>query len=278
MTVFEPALRARIDSLEDEITSNETNTQRFAGRTAVVTGAGQGIGESTALLFAEQGASVAVVDINGDHAESVAEKILGVGGQAIPVSCDVSRPEDVKAAVVRVVDEFGRLDILVNNAGIMRDALVHKMTEQDWDAVLSVNLKGAFLFSQAAQRIMVPQRYGKIVMTSSRSALGGSGQTNYSSSKAGLLGLASALAWELGQFGVNVNAVAPGHLTTDMTKGTAERLGKDYDEMRSQKIAANALKTVAMPRDIANVIAFLASDEASLVTGQCIFVTGRPCM
>ena len=251
---------------------------RFEGRVAVVTGAGQGIGAAVAQVFAEQGASVGVIDVVEENAARTVKTITDAGGTAMPLACNVADRDNVESSMQAVADAYGRLDILANNAGIVRDALVYKMTDEQWDAVLDVNLKGAWLCSQVAQRYMVPQEYGKIVMTASRSALGGRGQTNYSSAKAGMLGLAGALAWELGRYNINVNAVAPGHVTTDMTKGTAERLGNDYEEIKKQRIAANAVKRVAEPRDIANVIAFLASDDARYVTGQTIYATGRPHM
>ena len=193
--------------------------------------------------------------------------IRGMGRRALVVKTDVSKKDSVQAMVDQTLQEFGRLDILVNNAGITRDALLHKMTEEQWDAVIAVNLKGVFLCSQAASRPMVEQQYGKIINISSRGMLGNIGQANYSASKAGVAGLTRTLALELARYNINVNAVAPGFIDTPMTQAIP-------DKVKEKFISSIPLRRIGQPRDIANVVAFLATEEASYVTGQVIFVCG----
>src|ERR1700694_4070662 len=247
---------------------------RFADRVAVVTGAAQGIGQATALRLASEGARVAVVDVDAERAAPVVERIEAAGGQAAAYACDVSAREQVDATVEAVISRFGRVDILVNNAGITRDNLVFKMTDDEWDAVLDVNLKSVFLFTRAVQRHMVEARYGRIVSLSSRSALGNRGQANYAAAKAGIQGLTATLAIELGPFNITVNAVAPGYVATPMTDATARRVGSTPEER--QRIAAEStpLRRVAQPEEIASVIAFFASDDAAYVSGQTLYVNG----
>ncbi|HEY8347723.1 MAG TPA: 3-oxoacyl-ACP reductase FabG [Symbiobacteriaceae bacterium] len=249
---------------------------RFANRVALVTGGGRGIGAAAARTLAAQGAAVAVTDLDREPAEETAAAIRAAGGRALAIACDVTRRDQVEAAVQQTVESFGRLDILVACAGIIRDNLIHKMTDEDWDAVMSTHLRGAFLAVQAAQRQMVPQRYGKIVLTSSVSALGNRGQANYSAAKAGLQGLTRTLAIELGPFNINVNAVAPGFIETRMTRAVAERTGVDYETLKAQAAETIPLRRVGQPQDVANVIAFLCSDEASYVSGEIIYVAGGP--
>jgi len=249
---------------------------RFANRVALVTGGGRGIGAAAARTLAAQGAAVAVTDLDREPAEETAAAIRAAGGRALAIACDVTQRDQVEAAVQQTVESFGRLDILVACAGIIRDNLIHKMTDEDWDAVISTHLRGAFLAVQAAQRQMVPQRYGKIVLTSSVSALGNRGQANYSAAKAGLQGLTRTLAIELGPFNINVNAVAPGFIETRMTRAVAERTGVDYETLKAQAAETIPLRRVGQPQDVANVIAFLCSDEASYVSGEIIYVAGGP--
>jgi 3-oxoacyl-[acyl-carrier protein] reductase len=245
---------------------------RFDGRVAIITGAAQGIGAGTAKRFAEEGAAVAVLDINEDKAQETA---AGLGAtKAVGVGCDVADSASVEAAVGRVVEELGGLHILVNNAGITRDNLLFKLSEDDWDAVMGVHLKGAFLMSKAAQKTFVEQKYGKILNLSSVSALGNRGQANYSAAKAGIQGFTRTLALELGPFGVNVNAIAPGFIATEMTDETARRLKMDVEEFRKLNADANPVKRVGYPEDIAAAAAFLCSDEASYITGQTLYVDG----
>ncbi len=200
--------------------------------------------------------------------------ITEAGGTAIALGCDVSQADQVEAGFTRVAEALGRVDILVNNAGITRDNLLFKMSEEDWDAVINTHLKGSFLCSRAAQKYMVQQRYGKIVSLSSTSALGNRGQANYSAVKAGLQGLTKTLAIELGPFNINVNAVAPGFIDTEMTRATARRMGVDPDAAIAHASQEIPLRRVGQPEDVANVIAFLVSDDASFVSGQVIYING----
>jgi 3-oxoacyl-[acyl-carrier protein] reductase len=244
---------------------------KFKDRVALVTGGGRGIGAATARLFAAEGARVAVSDLDEAPAREVASAVGGLG-----VACDVSDRGSVEAMVGRVVAELGRLDILVTCAGIIRDNLIFKMNDEDWDAVIDTHLKGTFLCARAAQKPMVDQKYGKMVFLSSTSALGNRGQANYSAAKAGLQGMARTLAIELGPFNVNVNTVAPGFVETRMTRATAERMGMDYETFKLGAASQIPLRRVGQPEDIASVIAFLCSDESSFVSGQNIYVRGGP--
>ncbi|RJQ11137.1 MAG: glucose 1-dehydrogenase [Bacillota bacterium] len=248
----------------------------FQGRVAFVTGGGRGIGAATCERLATGGAAVGVADLDPGPAEEVAARIRAAGGQALSLTCDVTRREDVERAVGRVVEEFGRLDILVACAGVTRDNLIHKMTDDDWDSVMATHLKGTFLAVQAAQKHMVQQKYGKIVLVSSTSALGNRGQANYSAAKAGLQGMARTLAIELGRFNINVNVVAPGFIETRMTRAVAERLGVDYEQMKAAVSASIPLGRVGRPEDVAGVIAFFSSDDASFITGQTLYISGGP--
>ena len=244
---------------------------RFKDRVALVTGDGRGIGAATAQLFAREGAKVAVSDLDEGPAREVAVPISG-----LPIACDVSDRGQVERMVERTVKELGRLDILVTCAGVIRDNLLFKMTDEDWDTVIDTHLKGTFLCAREAQKHMVEQKYGKMVFLSSTSALGNRGQANYSAAKAGLQGMARTLAIELGSFNVNVNTVAPGFVETRMTRATAERMGVDYEAFKLGAASQIPLRRVGQPEDIASVIAFLCSDESSFVSGQTVYVRGGP--
>ena len=244
---------------------------RFDGRVALITGGGRGIGAATAELFAREGAKVVVSDMDLAPAQEVAGPI-----GALAVACDVTSREQVDALVERTTGELGRLDILVCCAGVIRDNLLFKMTDEDWDLVIDTHLKGTFLCARAAQGPMVQQKFGKMVFLSSTSALGNRGQTNYSTAKAGLQGMARTLAIELGPFNINVNAVAPGFVETRMTRATAERMGIDFDTFKQGAALQTPLRRVGQPEDIASVVAFLCSEESSFVSGQTIYVRGGP--
>ncbi|WP_182873188.1 glucose 1-dehydrogenase [Microbispora sp. H10670] len=248
--------------------------ERFVGKYAVVTGAARGIGAATARRLAAEGAVVACVDLTADRCATIVDEIAVTGGRAVAFGGDVSDGAQVESLVSGVMAEFGRIDVLVNNAGLTRDNLVFRMSEDDWDKVLDVNLKGAFLMSRAVQKHMVERRSGAIVNLSSRSALGNRGQANYSAAKAGIQGLTATLAIELGQFGVRVNAVAPGYVATPMTEATAVRLGMSPEEHQAVASQFVPLRRVAQPTEIASVVAFFASDDASYVTGQTLYVNG----
>ena len=249
---------------------------RLNGRTAVVTGAGRGLGEAIALRLADEGAAVMVNDVDIETAQRTVDQIAGRGGRALAHAGSVTDEQTVRALMEHTVTAFGALDVLVNNAGITRDNLIHKMSDDDWDMVAAVHLKGAFLCSRAAQREMVKRNWGRIVNLSSVSALGNRGQTNYSTAKAGLQGMAKTLAIELGRYGITANAVAPGFIDTEMTRATAIRLGRDPEEWKEERAREIPVRRAGVPRDIANLIAFLCSDEASFISGQVIYVAGGP--
>jgi 3-oxoacyl-[acyl-carrier protein] reductase len=243
-------------------------------RVALVTGAAQGIGAAIAHRLAQGGANVGVLDLNIDSARKVADEIKAAGGSAIALEADVSKRDQIQAAVDGVVEMFGGLHILVNNAGVIRDNMLFRMTDDDWSLVMEVHLRGAFLASQLAQKHMVSAKYGRIISMSSTSAIGNRGQANYSTAKAGLQGLTKTLAIELGPFGITANAIAPGFIETEMTKATAERTGTTIEAMREAVAAAVPVRRGGLPADIANAVAFFAGEEAGYVTGQVLYVDG----
>jgi 3-oxoacyl-[acyl-carrier protein] reductase len=250
---------------------------RSEGRVALVTGGARGIGAATAERLAEDGANVAIADLDVAGAEETAARIAQrCGVKAIALKANVAVADEVERMVEEIVLRLGSLDILVNNAGITHDNLIHKMTEDDWDAVAGVHLRGAFLCSRAAQREMVKRNWGRIVNLSSVSALGNRGQTNYSAAKAGLQGMAKTLAIELGRYGITANAVAPGFIDSAMTRATAIRLGRDPEEWKEERAREIPVRRAGVPRDVANLIAFLCSDEASFISGQVIYIAGGP--
>ena len=244
---------------------------RFDGMTAVVTGGAKGIGAATARRLASEGATVVIADFDEEGAKQTAAEI---GGHA--VRCDVTSLADVEAAVETAKERGGSVDILVTCAGIIRDNLLFKMSDDDWNAVIDTHLKGTFHAVRAAQKHMVEQKSGKIVLISSTSALGNRGQTNYATAKAGLQGMTKTLAIELGPFNVNVNCVAPGFIETAMTRQTAERMGVPFDQFAQAASEQTPLRRVGQPEDVAGTIAFLCSEDAGYVSGQVIYVAGGP--
>ncbi|MEU5979279.1 3-oxoacyl-ACP reductase FabG [Streptomyces sp. NPDC047315] len=249
-----------------------TNEQRVA----VVTGAARGIGAATAIRLAAQGRAVAVLDLDEAACKDTVEKVTSAGGRALAVGCDVSDGEQVQAAVARVADELGAPTILVNNAGVLRDNLLFKMSEADWDTVVNVHLRGAFLMAKACQKHMVDAGFGRIVSLSSSSALGNRGQANYSAVKAGLQGFTKTLAIELGKFGITANAVAPGFIATDMTAQTAARVGMGFEDFQAAAATQIPVQRVGRPEDVARAIAFFTDDDAGFVSGQVLYVAGGP--
>jgi 3-oxoacyl-[acyl-carrier protein] reductase len=245
-------------------------------KVAIVTGSARGIGAATARRLAADGMAVAVLDLDEAACAGTVKEIEDAGGRALAVGADVSQTEQVLAAVERVAAELGGPAVLVNNAGVLRDNLLFKMSDSDWDTVLGVHLRGAFLMTRAAQKYMVEQRYGRIVNLSSSSALGNRGQVNYSAAKAGLQGLTKTLAIELGPFGITANAVAPGFIVTDMTAATAARIGVPFEAFQKARAELIPVRRVGQPEDVANTISFLASEGASFVSGQVIYVAGGP--
>jgi len=245
-------------------------------RVAIVTGAARGIGAATARRLAADGMAVAVLDLDEAAGAVTVKEIADAGGRALAVGADVSKTDQVAVAVERVAAELGEPAVLVNNAGVIRDNLLFKMTDDDWDTVLGVHLRGAFLMSRAVQQYMVDQKYGRIVNLSSSSALGNRGQVNYSAAKAGMQGFTKTLAIELGQFGITANAVAPGFIATDMTAATAARVGMSFEDFQQAVAEQTPVRRVGQPADVANVISFLVSEGAGFVSGQVIYVAGGP--
>ncbi|MFC5149803.1 3-oxoacyl-ACP reductase FabG [Streptomyces aureoversilis] len=245
-------------------------------RVAVVTGAARGIGAATAVRLAREGRAVAVLDLDEEACAGTVEQITAAGGRALAVGCDVSDADRVDAAVTRIAAELGAPLILVNNAGVTRDNLLFKMSESDWDTVMSVHLRGAFLMSRACQKHMVDARFGRIVNLSSSSALGNRGQANYAAAKAGVQGLTKSLAKELGKFGITANSVAPGFIATEMTAATAARLGMTFEDFKAAAATQIPVERVGEPEDIANAVAFFTGEEAGFVSGQVLYVAGGP--
>ena len=245
-------------------------------RVAVVSGAARGIGAAIALRLAADGLAVGVLDLDEGACAGTVDAITTAGGSAVAVGADVSDEASVEAAVTRIAEELGGPTVVINNAGITRDNLLFKMPVSEWDAVMNVHLRGAFLLTKAAQKYMVEQKWGRVVNMSSVSALGNRGQANYSAAKAGLQGFTKTLAFELGKFGVTANAIGPGFIVTDMTKATAERVGVPFDDFVKGAAAQTPVGRVGYPEDIAHTVSFLVSEGAGFVSGQVIYVAGGP--
>jgi 3-oxoacyl-[acyl-carrier protein] reductase len=243
---------------------------------AIVTGSARGIGAATALRLAADGMAVAVLDLDEAACAGTVKEIADAGGRALAVGAVVSKSDQVAQAVGRVAEELGEPTVLVNNAGVIRDNLLFKMTDDDWDTVLGVHLRGAFLMTRAVQKYMTGQKWGRIVNLSSSSALGNRGQVNYSAAKAGLQGFTKTLALELGPFGITANAVAPGFIVTDMTAATAARIGVPFEDFAKGAAERIPVRRVGQGADVAHTISFLVSEGAGFVSGQVIYVAGGP--
>jgi len=247
-----------------------------AQRVAVVTGGARGIGAAASRRLAADGLAVAVLDLKEADCGGTVDAITSAGGRALAVGADVSQADQVEAAVTKIAAELGPPAVLVNNAGVLRDNLLFKMTEDDWDTVLGVHLRGAFLMSRACQKHMVEHRFGRIINLSSSSALGNRGQANYSAAKAGMQGFTKTLAIELGQFGITANAIAPGFIVTHMTAATAARVGMGFDDFQKAAASQIPVRRVGQPDDVAHTVSYLASEGAGFVSGQVIYVAGGP--
>ncbi|MEW9051469.1 MAG: 3-oxoacyl-ACP reductase FabG [Neobacillus sp.] len=249
---------------------------RFEGRVAFVTGGSRGIGKGIVELFAEEGAKVALIDLNEEALAETTSELKEKGYDVFSKVANVVDAEQVEGAMKEAYEAFGSIDILVNNAGVIRDNLLFKMTDSDWQTVMDVHLKGSFNAARAAQKYMVENKYGRIINISSTSALGNRGQANYAAAKAGLQGFTKTLAIELGRYGITANAVAPGFIETEMTKETADRIGISFEQLIQASVANIPVGRSGKPADIANAVAFFADERSSFVNGQVIYVAGGP--
>ena len=245
-------------------------------RTAIVTGAARGIGASVARRLCRDGITVAVLDLDEGACQAVVDELRSAGGTAQGFAADVSDEASVEAAVAEISRSMGPPLILVNNAGILRDNLLFKMTVDDWDAVMGVHLRGAFLMSRAAQRHMIEAGWGRIVNLSSTSALGNRGQANYAAAKAGMQGFTKTLAIELGRYGVTVNAIAPGFIESEMTIGTAARIGVPFEDLKAAMVKEIPVGRAGTPDDVSAAVAYFVRDDAAFVSGQVLYVAGGP--
>lgn len=251
-------------------------TLQFEGRTALITGGSKGIGKEIALNFARQGARIAIIDIDEEGLNDVRTEFSELGYDIISKKADVVNEKEINQLLNKIIKDYKKIDILVNNAGIIRDNLLYKMTDSDWEQVMDVHLKGSFNVTRAAQKYMVLQKYGRIINISSTSALGNRGQANYATAKAGLQGLTKTLAIELGKYGITSNCVAPGFIETEMTKSTAKRVGIPFSEFVKKRVKEIPVARSGTPFDIANAVAFFADEKSSFVNGQIIYVAGGP--
>lgn len=240
----------------------------LAGKVALVTGGAQGIGKAVALLLGRNGSDIVISDINLEKAEETANEVQAIGRKAMAMKVNVADLREVERMVEAIIEKFGKIDILVNNAGIARDKLILRMTEEDWDAVLNVNLKGTFNCTKAVVRYMSKQKSGKIVNIASVSGeMGNVGQANYSASKAGVIGLTKTIAREFAQRGINVNAIAPGYIQTPMTDGLPEKVKEELKRLIP-------MERLGQPEDVAQAVLFLVSEASSYITGQVLNVNG----
>jgi 3-oxoacyl-(acyl-carrier-protein) reductase len=243
------------------------SSKRLNEKVVIVTGSGRGLGATTAIRMAQEGAHVVINDISAESAKAMSAEIENLGRRTLLSTHDVSDTAQAQALVDEVKEAFGRVDVLVNNAGITRDSMLHKLTEEKWDEVIRVNLKGPFNMGQACAKLMMENKYGKIVNLSSIAWLGNIGQSNYSASKAGVVGLTRTWALELARYQINVNAIAPGLIDTQMTQAIP-------GEVKEKFISKIPMRRIGKPEDIAALVCFLASDEANYITGQCIQIDG----
>jgi 3-oxoacyl-[acyl-carrier protein] reductase len=247
---------------------------RFKDRVVIVTGGGRGIGAATVRRFAEDGAAVVIADLDEEPARELAAEVEAGGGRALAVGCDVSQRASVEALFAAAIKRFGQVDIAVLCAGILRFNLVQDVSEDEWDAVIDTHLKGMFLCAQAAEKVMVPRKYGKLVLLSSGAARGYRARIHYSAAKAGIEAMTRVLAIELGPSNINVNAVAPGFVETRMPQQHADWLHEDYETFKASVVAQTPLRRAGTPEEQAAVITFLCSEDASFITGEIVSVSG----
>ena len=248
----------------------------LVGKVAFITGSASGIGLEIAKTFAQEGAKVALIDLNEEALCQTSSELKEKGYDVYSKIANVVDAQQVEEAMKEVYEAFGSIDILVNNAGVIRDNLLFKMTDSDWQSVIDVHLKGSFNAARAAQKYMVENKYGRIINISSTSALGNRGQANYAAAKAGLQGFTKTLAIELGRYGITANSVAPGFIETEMTKETAARIGIPFEQLIQASVAHIPVGRSGKPADIANAVAFFADEKSSFVNGQVIYVAGGP--